>query len=943
MTDRRISLRGVRVHNLRNIDLDLPTRRMIVFCGVSGSGKSSLAVDTLYAEGQRRYIESFSPYARQFLERLEKPDADRIEGIPPAIAVTGKDGTPSLRATVGSATEILDYLRLLFAKIGGIICRGCGREVRAESPRSTVERLSAIREGTRAMIAFPVSADDEELRGALAEWKKQGYFRFVAKDRLLNLSESDLPPGAEGPYWVVVDRVLLDRSSEARLLDSVETAFDHGGGECTVFVAEPAAGREGEPWEIDERWWNLLRFSRTSTCGRCLISYPDPEPRLLSFSSPLGACPKCEGIGAVQTLDLDLVVPNPRKTLAAGAIAAWDAPAYANVRETLLRGASKVGIPVDVPFGELTAKQRRILIEGVPEKRFPGLNGFLGAMENTKSKRHATVVANRWRSLQTCGECGGTRLRDDALAIRVGGINIAEVGAMKVTEAICFFDALALEHWERRAARLMLEQIDSRLRYLAKVGLGYLTLDRPLRTLSGGEARRVGLTSALGSSLVNLLFVLDEPSIGLHPGDIRRLLSAIAELRDRGNTVVVVEHEEAFLREADEIVEIGPGAGDRGGHLVFQGSVERMCESEASLTGEYLAGRRGRFTRHDRRETCHGWVRLTGAKGNNLQDLNVAFPLGVLCCVTGASGAGKSTLVQDTLYPALCRRLHKTAPKPLPCDDVYGDGQIDDVLMVGQGPIARTPRSNPATYLKVFDEIRAVFAGTVEARTRNLSASHFSFNVEGGRCERCRGDGHIPIDMQFLADVYMRCPECKGRRYRKEILAVHYRGRNIAEVLDMTVREAFGFFRGRRKAQHGLKRMIDVGLDYLRLGQPANTLSGGESQRLKLAAHLSGAKRGRCLFLLDEPTTGLHFADIVQLLDCFEALLSVGHSLVVIEHNPRILREADYIIDLGPGAAEEGGRLVAAGTPEEIIESEESITARFLRAELDGGVGCSLS
>ena len=937
-----ISLRGVRVHNLQNVDLDVRQRRLVVFCGPSGSGKSSLAVDTLYAEGQRRYIESFSPYARQFLERLDKPDADRIDGIPPAIAVTGKDGIPSLRSTVGSATEILDYLRLLFAKIGHVFCHQCGREVRRDSPRTALERLSKFSERTRAMIAFPISAEEEaDISDVLADWRQQGYFRVVAGTETIDLSENELPCETEGPFWVIVDRVSLGGATDTRLIDSLEAAFDDGGGDCCAFVMtdafeEGTSENSGEEREIDGRRWRLLRFSRSPSCAECGIEYPEPEPRLFSFNSPLGACPKCEGIGTVPAVDIELVAPNGRKTLAAGAIAAWEGPAYAKERESFLKAAPKAGIPIDVPVQRLTEDQVEKLIHGVPSKRFPGLDGFLAAMEKKKSKRQAGAIVKRWQSSKRCDACDGTRLCDAARAVRIGDASIADIAAMEVDEAAGFFESLELAEWERQAGRLMLEQVEARLRYLQRVGLGYLTLDRTLRTLSGGEARRVALTSALGSNLVNMLFVLDEPSIGLHPRDVERLLAAIRELRDRSNTVVVVEHEEAFLRQADEIVEIGPGAGDRGGNVVFQGTVDDMCAATESLTGDYLTGRRGRFASKARRETSHGKMRLAGARGNNLKNLTVEFPLGVLCCVTGPSGAGKSSLVQDTLYPALCRRLRKTAPKPLAYDDVYGDGQIDDVLMVDQGSIARTPRSNPATYLKIFDEIRAVFAETVEARTRNFSASHFSFNVEGGRCERCRGDGYIPIDMQFLADVYMRCPECKGRRYRKEILAVHYRGRNIAEVLDMTVREAFGFFRGSRKVQHGLKRMIDVGLDYLRLGQPANTLSGGESQRLKLAAHLSGAKRGRCLFLLDEPTTGLHFGDIVQLLDCFEALLSVGHSLIVIEHNMQVIREADYLIDLGPGAAEQGGRIVATGTPEEVAQCEESVTGRFLAKELAG-------
>jgi excinuclease ABC subunit A len=543
---------------------------------------------------------------------------------------------------------------------------------------------------------------------------------------------------------------------------------------------------------------------------------------------------------------------------------------------------------------------------------------------------HIRVFLSRWRSYRPCPACGGTRLRPEALATRVGGRNIAEVSAMKVRDAVAFFQNLELTEWQRQVGRQMVEQVQARLRYLEIVGLGYLTLDRTLRTLSGGELRRVALSSALGSSLVNMLYVLDEPSIGLHPRDINRLIEAILALRNRSNTVVVVEHEEAVIRNADQIIEIGPGAGERGGQVIFQGTPQEIENAPDSLTGDYLSGRRGITTSGRRRPPNHGWIRLAGARGNNLKNITVEFPLGLLCVVTGVSGSGKSTLVEHTLYPALCRRLRKDAPKPYDCDDVFGDGQIDDVVMVDQSPIGRSPRSNPVTYLKAFDEIRAVFAETVEARTRGFTASHFSFNVDGGRCPVCNGDGYLEIDMQFLADVFMKCSQCNGNRYRDEILDVTYRGRNIAEVLEMTVREAFTFFRGRPKVQARLKRLIDVGLDYIRLGQPANTLSGGEAQRLKLAGYMSTAKRGRCLFLLDEPTTGLHFSDIVQLLDCFDALLAVGHSLIVVEHNLQMIKAADYIIDLGPGAADEGGRVITQGTPEMVTHNPESITGRYL-------------
>jgi len=945
-SDGHISLRGVEVHNLKSIDLDLPHRKLIVLCGLSGSGKSSLALDTLYAEGQRRYIESFSAYTRQFLERLEKPDAERIDGIPPAIAVTNRNASRSSRSTVGTATETHDYLRLLFAKIGRIFCDGCGREVRQDTPQSAGETLAALPPGTRYMLAFPLPAPPpERLEQTAAGLREDGFIRVIAEGRTVNLDEQPLPPledgaGAAVPngpaYYVIVDR-LAAGTAENRVRDSLETAFAKGEGRCWAFVAhaEPAEpGQRGEMVAVDGRRWRRVGFSARLACEECAREFEEPEPRLFSFNSPLGACPECEGFGNVIGIDMDLVVPAPAKSIRDGAIAPWNSPAYAHELEELLALAPDYDLPVDVPFSELDGRHLGLITHGVPERKFGGLEGFFTWLERRKYKMHIRVFLSRWRSYRPCPACGGARLKPEALAVRVGGRNLAELSAMKISEAARFLDELELTDWQRQVGRMMLEQVRARLGYLETVGLGYLTLDRTLRTLSGGEKRRVALTSALGSTLVNMLYVLDEPSIGLHPRDVHRLIRAISELRDRDNTVVVVEHEEAILRAADQVVEIGPGAGERGGRIVFQGAPEEMERTEGSLTGDYLARRRGIVTNGRRRRPDHGWIRLAGARGNNLREVTVEFPLGVLCLVTGVSGSGKSTLVQDTLYPALCRRLRKDAPKPYPYEDVFGDGQIDDVIMVDQSPIGRSPRSNPVTYLKAFDEIRNVFAETIEARTRNYTSGHFSFNVDGGRCPECHGDGYLQIDMQFLADVYMRCSACGGRRYRSEILEVTYRGRNIADVLEMTVREAFTFFRGRPKVQARLKRLIDVGLDYVRLGQPANTLSGGEAQRLKLAGYMSSAKRGRCLFLLDEPTTGLHFSDIVQLLDCFDALLSVGHSLIVVEHNLQMMKAADYLIDLGPGAADEGGQIVAQGTPEMIANSPGSITGGFLREVL---------
>ncbi len=1014
----KISLQGVAVHNLKSIDLDLPHRQLIVFCGLSGSGKSSLALDTLYAEGQRRYIESFSAYTRQFLQRLEKPEAERIDGIPPAIAVTSKNAGRSSRSTVGTATETGDYLRLLFAKIGHVFCLKCGQEVLCDTPQSTAEVLSALPPGTKYIIAFriDVPAAEQKSVGATAKQKssgaavqksvgatiklspqqesiqqespqqidalaaglrEEGFIRVIAGGRLINLDEITLSISwgdsltvaptvsgtvartqINGGLYVVVDRLTAGGASDSRLRDSLETAFSKGRGRCFVFVEENektkgdpggdspspsgttsvvAPGTDGHHAEhgrlvgrgdnilnpeprtlnsepspcpsplaprplilIDGRPWRRLGFSTQLSCEDCGIEYPPPEPRLFSFNSPLGACPECEGFGNVIGIDMDLVVPDPNKSLAEGAIAPWNTPAYEHELRELLALAPDYDIPSEVPFKELDRRQLALITRGVPERKFGGLEGFFAWLERRKYKMHIRVFLSRWRSARTCPSCNGTRLRPEALAVRLGAKNLGEICALKVRDAAAFFRDLQLPAWQRQVGRMMLEQVQARLGYLEEVGLGYLTLDRPLRTLSGGEARRVALTASLGSSLVNMLYVLDEPSIGLHPRDINQLINAIKQLRDRGNTVVVVEHEESMIRAADQIVEIGPGAGERGGRIVFQGTPEELEKSPDSLTGDYLAGRRGVGANPRRRPPNHGWIRLAGARGNNLKNVTVEFPLGMLCLVTGVSGSGKSTLVEDTLYPALCRRLRKEASKPYPHDDVFGDGQLDDVIMVDQSPIGRSPRSNPVTYLKVFDEIRNVFADTVEARTRGYNAGHFSFNVDGGRCTACQGEGYIQIDMQFLADVYMRCAQCNGTRYRDEILDVTYRGRNIADVLEMTVREAFTFFRGQPKVQARLKRLIDVGLDYVQLGQPANTLSGGEAQRLKLAGYMSGAKRGRCLFILDEPTTGLHFYDIVQLLDCFDALLAVGHSLIVVEHNLQMMKAADYIVDLGP-------------------------------------------
>ncbi|MCG8450683.1 MAG: excinuclease ABC subunit UvrA [Pirellulales bacterium] len=945
-TRAEIRLRGVSVNNLRHVNLDLAQHQLIAFCGVSGSGKSSLALDTLYAEGQRRYIESFSTYTRQFLQQLDKPSAESIEGIPPSIAVTRKNVSRSSRATVGSATQINEHLQLLFARIGAVVCHGCGNTVNQDSAESAADMLSQLPPGTRLMIGFTAQRSVEQAdAGWLADLIALGYRRCVLHGRMIDLdsaSAEELVGLKE--IDVVLDRLKVSSDTRTRQRDSLENSLEAGRGSCVVWIARPSADAGPSPSpslpgkrgiiDIDGNHWQRRRFSQFFRCEACAIDYPTPEPPLLNFNNPLGACTECEGFGNVIDIDMQRVVPDPSKSLRDGAIAPWNTPAYAHELEELLALAEDYDLPVDVPYGDLQPEHLKLIREGVPERDFGGLNGFFQWLERRKYKMHLRVFLSRWRSYYPCQACQGARLNPSALAVRVGGLSIADISAMKVRDALAWLNGVQLNHWQQQVGRLLLEQVASRMGYLDRVGVGHLELQRPLRTLSGGEAQRVALTSALGSNLVGMLYALDEPCVGLHPADMPQLVEAIQQLRDRGNTVAVVEHNPALLRAADHVVELGPGAGEFGGTIVFQGTPEEMLDCTESRTGDWLAGRRTSGQYDQRRPTDQGWLRLAGARGNNLQNVTVEFPLGVLCVVTGVSSAGKSTLVEQTLFPAVAQSLRIDAEKPAPYEELSGARQFEDAVLIDQSPIGRTPRSNPVTYLKAFDPIRALFADTTEAQARGFKASHFSFNVDGGRCEACQGEGFTQIDMRLMADVYMRCAECQGRRYRREVLDVKYRGCNIAEVLDMSVREAFAFFRGQRKILSRLKCLIDVGLDYLRLGQPANTLSGGEAQRLKMATYIAAARRGRTLFVLDEPTTGLHFSDVLQLLDCFDSLLAMGHSLVVVEHNLLMMQAADYIIDMGPGAGDEGGRVVACGTPEEIAENPDSTTGKFLAADL---------
>lgn len=941
-----IQLRGVRVHNLKNIDVDIPRGKLVAICGVSGSGKTSLALDTLYAEGQRRYIESFSPYTRQFLQRLDKPDYDSINHLPPALAVTRTGAPRGNRSTVGTASETLDYLRILFSKIATLNCIQCGQLVTSQDPQA-VAKLVASLPPIRIMIAFETHWEDAVDRASvLADLQAMGFVRLVASGKTLSVGTTvreeladSLP--TNGRALVIADRIKGGDNS-LRLTESLESAFQHGAGEAILLIEDNDVVQShitntniaAASLMIDGDSWLEARFSKQLRCPVCRIDYPSPEARLFSFNSPLGACPTCEGFGDTVDLDMQLIVPDDSKSIRGGAIAPWNSPSYNPYLDEFLDVAEDLGVPVDVPFRKLTQKQVERVLHGDAKVGYEGLDGFFAYLERKKYKMHVRVFLSRWRSYNQCPTCQGRRLNPQALAYTVTGNNFSQLCELQVDQLAELLAAVELDDRRSQIASNVLSQTQLRLSCLQQVGLGYLALARTLRTLSGGEAQRTALTTALGSSLVHMLYVLDEPSVGLHPHDVERLSGAIIRLTERGNTVVIVEHEEMLINRADYLIEVGPKAGEHGGEITFTGTIDEVRKSPTSLTGAYLSGRKEIAVPGIRRQADKGSIELKGCRGNNLQNIDVNFPLGLLCVVTGVSGCGKSSLVQDTLAVALQTRLTKQKTVCLPFDELTGDDQIEDCIVIDQSPVSRSPRSNPVTYVKAFDEIRQAFAETIDAKTRNLSAGHFSFNSELGRCPTCSGDGLLQIDMQFLADVTMTCSDCNGNRYRPEILSVRYRDRSIADVLRMTVSEASAFFRGSPKVQQKLKVLTDVGLEYVQLGQSAMTLSAGEAQRLKLAAHLSAASKRRTLFLLDEPTTGLHTHDIATLLRCFGALIEAGHSLIVVEHNLNLIAAADYIIDLGPGPAALGGRVVAQGTPEQIAACDESFTGQHLKLHI---------
>ena len=1009
-------VRGARTHNLKNIDLRLPTGKLVVITGVSGSGKSSLAFDTIYAEGQRRYVESLSAYARQFLERMEKPDVDAIEGIAPAIAIRQKNSIRNPRSTVGTTTEIHDYMRLLFARVGRTFCRNCGREVVRETAEVVARQLGELPADTRLLLGFdlpiveaallasaealpevdelneaetdgrdrrqsavghrqstaasresPVgsrqsapesrafeanrAANTAAIVAAIGGLRRKGFGRLLVDNRAVSLDDVEANIAVlagEAMLRVVVDRVQLGEAagsmppgsegskpaggagsmpagridaSRQRLTDSIETAYREGGGAA---------------WAVEQSPSTIHRFSERFECRPCGIAYEDPQPRLFSFNNPFGACPACHGFGNIIELDMDLVVPDRSKSIADNAIEPWSKPHYRAQLAELKRAAKKAKIRLDVPWSDLTDEEKRVVIDGNGE--FGGIRGFFRWLDRKKYKVHVRVFLSRYRGYLTCPDCGGRRLRREARDVRVSGRTIDQVSALTVHEAQALFATMPLSEKELAIAEKVLKEIRRRLSFLSDVGLDYLTLDRLSSTLSGGEAQRINLATSLGAALLCTPYVLDEPSIRLHSRDNLRLLDILRQLRDQGNTVLVVEHDADMIRVADHIVDLGLGAGEQGGRVVFSGTLDGLLHETRSLTSKYLRQELAIPVPTTRRRGTGQKIRLFGAREHNLKQVDISIPLNVLTCVTGVSGSGKSTLVHDVLFSALKRAKGGGRDKRAGAfTKIEGAELITDAVLVDQAPIGRTPRSNPVTYLKAFDPIRELFATTKDARARGLTASHFSFNVPGGRCEACQGEGEVRVEMQFLADVFVPCDQCDGKRFKPQVLDVRYRGRTIHQVLDLTVREALAFFSSSPRVLRRLHVLDEIGLGYLRLGQPATTLSGGEAQRIKIAAHLSSHGGERLIYILDEPTTGLHFDDIAKLLTAFRKLLEAGHTLLVIEHNLDVIKTADYIIDLGPEGGENGGWVVATGTPEQVAQVEASHTGRYLRTSLAEG------
>lgn len=981
-----VVIRGARVHNLKDIDCEIPHNQLTVITGPSGSGKSSLAFDTIYAEGQRRYIESLSAYARQFLERMEKPDVDEVAGIAPAVAIRQKNSTRNPRSTVATATEIYDYLRLLYARVGVTTCHQCGGVVRKDSVDEIADRVLVLEPGPapsggwagrRFYVLFQLipgvsgaateerssqpgrpssragklinratgskshsqalpflshtpTAPDDSLKPRLFSLRQHGFNRLYQEGRVFEFSqpESLLEVDFSKPVYVLVDRLAIGPEIRQRLIDSVELCYRETGEVILEFVAIDFSAAP-ERFAFNERF----------ECKRCQIAFQEPEPGLFSFNNPYGACPRCQGFGNTIDFDLDMVIPDKNRSLAQGAVEPWTKPRYRTFYNEMKRLARARGIPLDVPFYRLSGEQRRWLIDGDGE--FIGIRGFFEYLERKKYKLHVRVFLSRYRGYALCPECQGGRLRREALNVRIEGKSITDVCRMSIQEAYRFFTELRLSPLQEAVADKVLDEIRSRLKFLYKVGLEYLTLDRLASTLSGGESQRIQLATGLGSNLVGVLYVLDEPSIGLHPRDTGRLIEILKNLRDLGNTILVVEHDPEMMRHADQILDLGPGAGEHGGRVVYAGDLTGLLGEAHSLTGRYLSGELQIPVPTERRKPGKGWLRIRGARQHNLKAIDVDIPLGLMVCISGVSGSGKSTLVHDVLFNAMISRRGFAAPRA-EYERMEGDTALADVILVDQSPLGRTPRSNPVTYIKAFDAVRELFAATPEARKRGYTPGYFSFNIPGGRCETCQGDGSVTVEMQFLADVELVCEECRGRRFKPGVLEVRYKGNNIHDVLQMTVKEALVFFSNLPKVTSKIRIVDEVGLGYLRLGQSATTLSGGEAQRVRLAAHLAHQASENTLFIFDEPTTGLHFDDINKLLAAFRKLIEAGASVLIIEHNLEVLKSADWIIDLGPEGGDAGGYVVAAARPDDLIKHPSSHTGKFLARYLSnhgGSVG----
>ncbi len=939
LKDRVLTIRGARQHNLKNIDLDLPHGRLIVITGPSGSGKSSLAFDTIYAEGQRRYVESLSAYARQFLERMDKPDVDFISGLAPAMAIQQTTAIKNPRSTVATQTEVYDYLRLLYARIGTTVSPVSGEIVTRDSPRSAADALTdTLPDGTRFYLTFALPEHKKaKVADELDTLRARGFFRVLVlptdaqrgkgkTEMLVDLNETEPAQvkAARDRLLVLVDRLAIKKGDEAtlsRIADSVEQAFREGGGRCVALVA--GGERAGEQLPFSEF------FEHDG------MMFEEPTPLLFSFNSPAGACPVCQGFGRVPGIDPDLVVPNPDLTVRQGALAPFRTEQWSEHFRALIRQAARTSFPIDTPYRLLTPEQQQMLWNG--EGDYIGVHGFFRHLQSKAYKMHYRIYVARFRGYTLCPDCHGYRVRPQARYVQVGGLHIGEVCEMTTEDARAFFDALPLSEHQIAVASHVLHEIRKRLRYLVDVGLDYLSLDRLSQTLSGGESQRINLATSLGSSLVGSLYVLDEPSIGLHPRDTNRLISILENLRDIGNTVLVVEHEPDMMKRADLIVDLGPGSGRHGGEVIYFGEYEGILSDPDSLTGAYLSGRKEIETPTHRRPVDPDHLILVeNARAHNLKGLDVTFPLGMITCVTGVSGSGKSTLVHDVLFNGLRRLkgLYEEGTGVGAHDAIRGVNHVDAIEMVDQSPIGKTSRSNPVTYIKAYDAIRALLADTPAAQLRGYKPGTFSFNVPGGRCETCEGEGVVKVEMQFLADLYLECEACKGRRFKQEVLEVRYKGKNVDDMLKMTVAEAVAFFEDVGAVQSKLQVLDDIGLGYLTLGQPSNTLSGGEAQRVKLGAILGKSSKTKTLYLFDEPTTGLHFDDIRKLLKAFNALVADGNSVILIEHNLDVIRASDYVIDLGPEGGRGGGQVVAAGTPEELAQHPESHTGRFLRTVL---------